>query len=292
MVPLMQAILSVFSCCQATNDVVDHLTSVTFDIVDQLPNSHLLTMPIVTASMSSHTSHTHTHTHRHTHTRTYSGTPCVLIREVSWSQGSNITHYFVCIWDKVQDVLNDLEVSSFRGSTVHNFSQPLLKKNCLFILSGSRAIHSIQCMIRIIEHCIERHFIAVPKPQPYSEFLPKEPLCMYGWKSVIQSLAIPEEIIEEFCSSGISEFACLTLNAHLLQMLPQCTSMSQESRICAKLVNWCTNVKPPYAIFFRILPFFYIEIWVDLNPIINLASHVYSVSLVSYLLNRVVELFH
>ncbi len=102
-------------------------------------------------------------------------------------------------------------------------------------------------MVRIIEHSIERHFSAVPKPQPYSEELPKEPLCMYGWKSVIQSLAIPEHIIEEFCTSSISEFACFSLNGHLLQMLPQCTSMSQESRICSKLVTWCITVKPPYV---------------------------------------------
>ncbi len=120
---------------------------------------------------------------------------------------------------------------------------------CVIVsLSGCSAIHSIRCMVRVIEHSMERHFTAVPKPQPYTEVLPKDPLCMYGWKSVVQSLTISDEIVEEFCACSIAEFAGLTLHAQLLQMLPQCTSMAQETRICSKLIGWCTQVKPPYVL--------------------------------------------
>lgn len=116
-----------------------------------------------------------------------------------------------------------------------------------FSHTGCRAIHSVRYMVRLIEHCMERHFTAVPAPQTNAEELPKDPLCMYGWKSVIDSLIVSEEILEEFCSSGITEFAGLTLHGHLLQMLPQCTSMAQESRICSKLVGWCNQVKALYV---------------------------------------------
>ena len=70
---------------------------------------------------------------------------------------------------------------------------------------------------------------------------------MYGWKSVIDALVIPEDLLEDFCQKCITEFAALTLHGHLLQVLPQCSSMAEEARVCTKVVGWTTQVKPQDA---------------------------------------------
>jgi len=98
-------------------------------------------------------------------------------------------------------------------------------------------------MTKVVEHAIECHFKAVPKPEHAALQLPPS-VNGYGWHSVTTSLVMPEDSTEEFCQACIVECATLTLHAHLLQTLPNCTNLDQEFSVALRVVQWCSQIKP------------------------------------------------
>ena len=58
-------------------------------------------------------------------------------------------------------------------------------------------------------------------PLPYNE-------TVYGWSAVTNTLSIPGTKVDEFVQWCLSRCAPLSLHAHLLQLLTQCTSIEQE----------------------------------------------------------------
>ena len=105
-----------------------------------------------------------------------------------------------------------------------------------FLRTGCRSIQSVRCIVQVIEHFIHCHFKAIPKPRATPSLeLPKDPVNMYGWKSVVQALMIPVELLEEVCQNGISQCAGLTLHAHLV------TGTSTVHQYSAGRKSWCEN---------------------------------------------------
>lgn len=98
-------------------------------------------------------------------------------------------------------------------------------------------------MTKVVEHCIEYHFKALAKPESTSLELPRD-VNAYGWHAVTLALIMPEASLEEFYQTCVSDCAALTLHGHILQTLPQCTGHQQEFDIAARLVQWCSQMKP------------------------------------------------
>lgn len=98
-------------------------------------------------------------------------------------------------------------------------------------------------MSKVIERAIECHFQSQAKPEGLSLELPRAE-SQYGWLGVTDAVVLPENATEEFCEICIRDCAALTLHAHLLQMLPCCTSLEEEMRIALRVVQWCTQMKP------------------------------------------------
>lgn len=109
--------------------------------------------------------------------------------------------------------------------------------------AGCRALVSLPCMIKVVEHAIECHFQAVPKPEHTTLQLPPS-VNSYGWHNVTACLVMPEESSEEMCQACISECATLTLHAYLLQTVPLSTSLDQEFGIALRVIQWCSQIKP------------------------------------------------
>ena len=101
----------------------------------------------------------------------------------------------------------------------------------------------IQTLVRVLEKAIYVHFSVLPAPTGKRLELSQDPNG-YGWHGVTSALALPQEKMEEVCQACLSECAGLVLNAHLLQALPQCSSLQQEFRVAAKTIQWCTQLKP------------------------------------------------
>ena len=97
--------------------------------------------------------------------------------------------------------------------------------------------------MKIVEKAIKTHFSVIVKPTSKQLSLPVDPHG-YGWHGVTSYLALPEPKMEVVCQTCIAECATLVLNGHLLQTLPQSSSLQQELRVAAKVVQWCTQLKP------------------------------------------------
>ena len=101
----------------------------------------------------------------------------------------------------------------------------------------------ITTLVKILEKAIQKHFGVLPKPTSEKHELPQDPNG-YGWHGVTSYLALPPAKMDEVCHTCLAECAGLVLNGHLLQALPQCSSLQQEFRVAAKTVQWCTQLKP------------------------------------------------
>lgn len=100
-------------------------------------------------------------------------------------------------------------------------------------------------LVKILEHAISAHFVAMetPKTMPDQVMLPRDALG-YGWHGVTSHLSLLETTMEEVCRTALSECAGLVLHAHLLQTLPNCSSLEEEYRVAVKTVQWSTQLKP------------------------------------------------
>ena len=112
--------------------------------------------------------------------------------------------------------------------------------------AGCKALASLHTMVVVIEHTINCFFSNdIAPPQSVTLELPADPVNGYGWKCITNSLCLPEDSTDEIYQSCISECAVLIIHAQLMQELPRCTSIAQEFRIATKVVQWCTQLKPP-----------------------------------------------
>ncbi len=103
-------------------------------------------------------------------------------------------------------------------------------------------------MATVAEHVTEYYFKTLVKPQSADLELPQN-VAAYGWQGVTASLVMPEASLDEFCQIAVSDCAALVLHAHIMQLLPRCSSLEQELGIAAQLVQWCTQLKPKYVMF-------------------------------------------
>jgi hypothetical protein len=101
-------------------------------------------------------------------------------------------------------------------------------------------------MVVVIEHTINCFFSNnLAAPQSATLELPADPANGYGWKYITNSLCLPEDSTDEIYQNCIGECAVLIMHAQLMQELPCCTSIAQELRIAIKVIQWCTQLKPP-----------------------------------------------
>lgn len=112
--------------------------------------------------------------------------------------------------------------------------------------AGCKALASLHTMVVVVEHTINCFFSNnLAAPQSMTLELPADPANGYGWKYITNSLCLPEDSTDEIYQNCISECAVLIIHAQLMQELPCCTSIAQEFRIAIKVVQWCTQLKPP-----------------------------------------------
>ena len=117
----------------------------------------------------------------------------------------------------------------------------LLQKNIFF--SACNVVADIPTLVKILEKCIETHFKAILVPTSKTLALPQDPNG-YGWHGITSNLSLPQSKAESVCRAALVECTGLVLHAHLLEALPQSTSLQQEFRIAIKAVQWVTQLKP------------------------------------------------
>ena len=103
----------------------------------------------------------------------------------------------------------------------------------------------VPTLVKVLEKAIATHFNALTPPLSKQLKLPQDE-GGYGWHGVTSHLSLPEAKMVEVCQSCLTECAALVLNAHLLQALPQSSSLQQEFRVVGKTIQWCTQLKPKY----------------------------------------------
>ena len=111
------------------------------------------------------------------------------------------------------------------------------------LTTGSHVLVAIPTMVSVVEHTIAVYFTTLHAPDTSSIPLPYSET-VYGWSDVTNSLSIPGTKVDEFVQWCLNRCAPLSLHAHLLQLLTQCTSIEQEYSIACKVVEWCTLMKP------------------------------------------------
>ena len=138
-----------------------------------------------------------------------------------------------------------LHESNIKVSTVlfMHYMKVILKRASLYVRIGCRSLVDITILVKISEKAIQTHFNVLPKPSSEILDLKHDPNG-YGWHGVTTYLSLPQAKKEEVCQVCIAECAGLVLHGHLLQAIPQSTTLQQEYRIAAKIVQWCTQLKP------------------------------------------------
>ena len=112
-------------------------------------------------------------------------------------------------------------------------------------LSACHAVVDVPTLVEILEKAIAAHFAAMATPtlKPEQLSLTSDP-GGYGWQSVTSHLSLPPAKMEEICRTGITASAGLVLNSHLMQTLPECSSLEEEYRVAVKTLHWSSQFKP------------------------------------------------
>ena len=98
-------------------------------------------------------------------------------------------------------------------------------------------------MGHVVENSISTYFKYRPLPEIQSAQLPYSE-DKYGWKDVTLSMVVPETASKEFQEHCITECACLSLHARLIQIFPHFTSIEQEFSLACDIIQWCSKLKP------------------------------------------------
>ena len=112
------------------------------------------------------------------------------------------------------------------------------------LCTACNSLISFHYMAKVIEHAIDCHFRSQATPSPHPLQLQPNPLTGYGWKDATDSLVLSDDVITSVVESGIADCAVLLLNSLLLKELPRCASLADEIRVSAKILQWCSTIKP------------------------------------------------
>ncbi len=100
-------------------------------------------------------------------------------------------------------------------------------------------------MGNVIESAIQSHFRAMTTPKPHPIELPPDPSYWYGWKSVVEALVVPEEVVDPVMNGAVEECSVLLLHGMMVKEMPLCTSLQQEHGIITRVLQWFTKMKTP-----------------------------------------------
>lgn len=154
----------------------------------------------------------------------------------------------------MREILNLLNICSTQDSMAEKLLDIFLDiieqlpQAHLFALStitaAGQSLVSFDFMVRVIEHSIESHFSSVATPPPHPLQLRPNMETGYGWKPVTESLVFPEEVTPSVVESSVKNCTILLLHSFLLRELPRCASLAAEAQMLAKILHWCTFIKP------------------------------------------------